>query len=307
MPSLQKEIDQLRRQKKAVILSHTYQPPEIQDIADIVGDSYGLSLQATKVEADLIVFCGVSFMAETAAILNPRRRVLLPDASAGCPMAEMITASQLRDLKSQHPGAAVVCYVNSTAEVKAESSICCTSSNAVKIVESIPPEQPIIFVPDRYLGRFVERRTNRQLIVWDGFCPTHAMLEIDTVLGMKRQYPEAELMVHPECMPEVQDAADHVLSTGQMCELVKTTECRRFLVGTEEGIIYTLRQIAPHIDYISLSPQLVCPNMKKTTLAKVLHSLQTGEPRVTVPTEVADRARQAITAMLEVTEGRSFK
>lgn len=300
---LRDEIESLRRQRNAVILCHTYQAPEIQDVADFVGDSYGLSLQATKVEAETIVFCGVLFMAETAAILNPQRRVVLPDLSAGCPMADMISADQLRALKAEHPAAAVVCYVNSTAEVKAESTICCTSSNAVRIVESLPPDQPVIFVPDRYLGRFVERRTKRKMIVWDGFCPTHAHLEPETVRRMRKRYPEAEVMVHPECPPEVQDEADHVLSTGQMCDLVKTAKCRQFLVGTEEGIIYTLRKIAPEIEFVGISPLLVCPNMKKTTLEKVRNALRDGEPRIVVPDSVARAARRSIEAMLEVTEG----
>lgn len=305
MSELTERIDTLRRERNAVVLSHTYQPPEIQDIADFVGDSYGLSKQAAEVTADLIVFCGVRFMAETAAILNPGKPVVMPDATAGCPMADMITADQLRELKSEHPDAAVVCYVNSTAEVKAESTVCCTSSNAVTIVQSIPEDREILFVPDRYLARFVERRTGRDLIAWDGFCPTHAMLDAQTVLDMKEEYPDAEVMVHPECRPDTQDVADHVLSTGQMCELVKETDCRTFLVGTEEGIVYTLKQLRPDIEFVSISPLLVCRNMKKTTLAKVANALETGETRVEVPEAVATAARRSIEAMLETVEGHS--
>jgi quinolinate synthase len=301
MANIKQQICELRKQRNAVILSHTYQPAEIQDLADYVGDSYGLSKQATQVDADMIVFCGVQFMAETAAILNPERTVVMPDKTAGCPMADMITADQLRELKSQHPDAAVVCYVNSTAEVKAESTICCTSSNAVRIVNSLPADQPVIFVPDRYLGRFVERHTGRNnMIIWDGFCPTHARLDAETIRRARAEHPDAEVMVHPECMPETQDQADHVISTGQMCDLVETTTCKKFLVGTEEGILHTLRKKAPHIEFISLSPSLVCFNMKKTTVAKVIDALRTGEPRITVPPAIADKARNAIQAMLNV-------
>jgi quinolinate synthase len=297
------QIRSLCRERNAVILAHTYQPGEIQDLADFVGDSYGLSRKAAGVEAAVIVFCGVRFMAETAAILNPGRTVLLPAADAGCPMADMITAEQLRALKAKHPGAPVVCYVNSTAEVKAESTICCTSSNAVKVVQSLGDQPEILFVPDQYLGLFVERKLGRKLVLWEGFCPTHAMVRKETIQRVRREHPEAQVMVHPECLPEVQDLADHVLSTGQMCELVKTTTCRQFLVGTEVGILHTLKKAAPHIEFIHVTPFLRCPNMKKITLDKILRSLQTLEPRVTVPEAVAAGARQAIERMLVVASG----
>ncbi len=293
-------IAKLRREKKAVILCHTYQPAEIQDIADFVGDSYGLSKKAAAVDAEVIVFCGVMFMAETAAVLNPERTVILPDLQAGCPMADMIDADQLRQLKLAHPGADVVCYVNSTAEVKAESTVCCTSSNAVRVVESLGKDREIIFVPDRFLGRFVERRTERKMILWDGFCPTHAMIKPQSIDDMRRTYPEAQVMVHPECTPEVQDRADHVLSTGQMCDLVKTTDCRQFIIGTEEGILHTLRKIAPQIEFVHLTALLRCPNMKKISLEKIRHSLETLSPRVVVPAAVAEGARRAIQRMLDV-------
>jgi quinolinate synthase len=297
------QIRSLCRERNAVILAHTYQPGEIQDLADFVGDSYGLSRKAAGVEAAVIVFCGVRFMAETAAILNPGRTVLLPAADAGCPMADMITAEQLRALKAKHPGAPVVCYVNSTAEVKAESTICCTSSNAVKVVQSLGDQPEILFVPDQYLGLFVERKLGRKLVLWEGFCPTHAMVRKETIQRVRREHPEAQVMVHPECLPEVQDLADHVLSTGQMCELVKTTTCRQFLVGTEVGILHTLKKAAPHIEFIHVTPFLRCPNMKKITLDKILRSLQTLEPWVTVPEAVAAGARQAIERMLVVASG----
>lgn len=297
---LRDTIRGLCRERDAVILAHTYQPGEIQDLADFVGDSYGLSRKAAGVQASVIVFCGVRFMAETAAILNPGRTVLLPAADAGCPMADMITADQLRALKAKHPGAPVVCYVNSTAEVKAESTVCCTSSNAVKVVQSLGDVPEILFVPDRYLGGFVERRLGRRLVCWDGFCPTHAMLRPETIQRVRKEHPDAELMVHPECIPEVQALAEHVISTGQMCDLVKTTTCRKFLVGTEVGILHTLKKIAPHIEFIHVSPFLRCPNMKKITLEKIVRSLETLEPRVSVSEDVAAGARQAIERMLQV-------
>jgi len=298
MADLQQRIRELRQARNAVILSHTYQPPEVQDIADYVGDSYGLSKTAAASKAELIVFCGVRFMAETAAILNPGRTVVMPDLAAGCPMAEMITAEQLRELKAAHPGAPVICYVNSTAAVKAESTVCCTSSNAVKIAASFPPDRELIFVPDRYLGRFVERRLGRKMVLWDGFCPTHVAIPADSISRMRKRYPDAEVMVHPECTPEVQDQAEHVLSTGQMLELVKTSACRQFIVGTEKGIIHTLRKAAPEAEFIELSPLLLCPNMKKTTLAKILKALETGEPAVKVAPQIAELARAAIQRML---------
>lgn len=301
METLLADINRLRRERRAVILAHTYQAPEVQDLADFVGDSYGLSVKAAQIaDADLIVFCGVQFMAETAAILNPDREVLMPDPEAGCPMADMITAEQLRQFKAEHPGAPVVCYVNSTAEVKAESDVCCTSSNAVKIVRALGNVPEVLFVPDQYLGRFVEKQLGRRLVLWEGFCPTHYTLGPETIRKMKRLHPDAKVMVHPETRPETQDEADYVLSTGQMVELVKATAHRQFLIGTEEGIIHTLQKAAPDIDFIRLSDFLRCPNMKKTTLAKIRTCLETRQTRITVPDDVAAKARVAIDRMLEI-------
>lgn len=296
-------ITRLRQERRAVILAHTYQSAEVQDIADYVGDSYGLSVQAAAVrDADLIVFCGVQFMAETAAILNPSRRVVMPDAGAGCPMADMITAEQLRRFKAEHPGAPVVCYVNSTAAVKAESDVCCTSSNAVKVVKSLGEVPEILFVPDQYLGKFVEKQLGRKLVLWPGFCPTHYTLGPETITRMKASYPGAKVMVHPETRPETQAVADYVLSTGQMVDLVKNTREKQFLVGTEEGILHTLRKTAPHCDFIAISQFLRCPNMKKTTLAKIRHALETGETVITVNPDIAVKAKKAIDAMLDISK-----
>lgn len=297
------QINTLRREKKAVILAHTYQPAEIQDIADYVGDSYGLSVEASRLDkADLIVFCGVSFMAETAAILNPGRKVIMPDPDAGCPMADMITGEQLRQFKAKHPGAKVVCYVNSTAEVKAESDICCTSSNAVKIVSSLGPDCDVIFVPDQFLGRFVEQKLGRKLILWEGCCPVHAQLSADTTREIKNRYPGVPLMVHPETRPEVQQQAEYVLSTGQMIELVKNTNTGKFLVGTEQGILHALQKAAPGKEFIHLSGCLLCPDMKKTTLAKLLQALRTGQTEISVPASIAERARRSIEEMIRLSK-----
>ena len=301
MTELVEKINRLRQERRAVILAHTYQTADVQDIADFVGDSYGLSKKAAEVrDADVIVFCGVRFMAETAAVLNPGRTVIMPDEGAGCPMADMITGEQLRQFKAAHPGAPVVCYVNSTAEVKAESTVCCTSSNAVKVVQSLGDVPEILFVPDKYLGTFVERKLGRKLVLWNGFCPTHAMIRRETVLRMQQEHPQAKLMVHPECVPEVQDLADFVISTGQMCDLVKTTDIREFIVGTEDGIMHTLRKLAPHITFYHLSPFLRCPNMKKTTLAKIASALETLETKITVPAGIAEASRRSIQAMLDI-------
>ena len=303
MKEIRSQINTLRREKNAVILAHTYQPAEIQDVADYVGDSYGLSIEATRLEkADLIVFCGVSFMAETAAILNPGRKVIMPDPDAGCPMADMISGEQLRQFKAKHPGAKVVCYVNSTAEVKAESDVCCTSSNAVKIVSSLGADCDIIFVPDQFLGKFVEQKLGRKLILWDGYCPVHEQLSGETTRKIKARHPGIPLMVHPETRPEVQQQAEFVLSTGEMLTLVKNSPEPRFLVGTEEGILHALRKAAPDKEFIHLSGCLLCPDMKKTNLEKLLHSLQTEETVITVPESIALRARHSIEAMIRLSK-----
>jgi quinolinate synthase len=294
-------INRLRRERRAVILAHTYQPAEVQDIADYVGDSYGVSAQAAAIkDAELIVFCGVQFMAETAAILNPTRKVVMPDASAGCPMADMITADALRAFKAKHPGAPVVCYINSTAEVKAESDICCTSSNAVEVVKSLGDVEEILFVPDQYLGHFIENRLGRKLVLWEGFCPTHYSLGPETIARMKADYPDAIVLVHPETRSETQAAADHVLSTGQMIDLVKGREGQRYLIGTEEGLLHTLRKAAPGCEFIALSQFLRCPNMKKTSLPKILRALETGETQISVDPKVAIGAKKAIDAMFAI-------
>jgi quinolinate synthase len=293
------KIDTLKKTKGAVILAHNYQLGEIQDIADFVGDSLELSQRAAEVKARIIVFCGVHFMAETAAIISPDSKVLLPDAHAGCPMADMITAPGLRRMKDVLPGRLVVCYVNSTAEVKAESDICCTSANAAKVVESLPNDE-VIFVPDQYLGYYVQQQTKKRIHFWPGYCPTHARILPEHILALKEEHPNARAMVHPECRPEVAAVADAVLSTGGMIRYARDPAINEFIVGTEIGIIHRLRKENPGKKFYPVSEQAVCPNMKLITLDKVLTTLETETHEVTVPQEVADRARRAIERMLEI-------
>ncbi len=294
------EIRELKEQRQAVILAHNYQLPEIQDLADFCGDSLGLSIQASKTDAETIVFCGVRFMAETAKILSPDKLVLLPDRWAGCPMADMIDAEQLRGLKQKHPDALVVCYVNSTAEVKAESDYCCTSANAVEVVRSLPTDRPIIFVPDQHLGQFVEEQTGRDLILWPGYCPTHAYISEEDVRKAKQEHPDAVVIAHPECSEPVKKLADALLSTGQMLKFVRESPAQRFIVATEVGMIHPLQKARPDAEYIPAGSRGVCPNMKKITLEKVLASLASLQFQIEVPEEIRRRAAGALQRMVEI-------
>ncbi|MBN2014768.1 MAG: quinolinate synthase NadA [Candidatus Altiarchaeota archaeon] len=299
MADIVDEVRRLKAERNAIILAHNYQLPEIQDIADYLGDSLALSRTAAKTDADVIVLCGVHFMAETAAILSPDKKVLLPDLDAGCPMADTLTAERLRELKKKHPKAVVVCYVNTSAAVKAESDICCTSSNAVEVVESLE-EDEIIFVPDMYLADYISRKTGRELIVWEGCCPTHAGIKPGDVLRQKRLHPRSEVIVHPECMPEVIDLADEVLSTEGMCTHVKKTDTREFIIGTDPGILHRLRKENPTKSFYAASEESLCSDMKIITLKKVLHSLREMEYMVEVPEDVRVKAKQALDRMLEI-------
>lgn len=293
------EILSLKRGRNAVILAHNYQLGEVQDIADFVGDSLQLSQNAAKTEADVIVFCGVHFMAETASILCPDKIVLLPDIHAGCPMADMITAERLRERKRELPGATVVCYINSSAEVKAESDVCCTSANAVKVTESLDAKE-ILFIPDQYLGHYISTKTNKRMILWPGFCPTHIRIQPQYITALRREYPQAKVVVHPECRPEVIALADEVLSTGGMCRYASKSEVREMIVGTEIGIIHRLRKENPGKKFIPASEQAVCPRMKLITLERVLWSLEEMVPEVKVPEETRLKAKAAVDRMLQV-------
>ncbi len=293
------EILSLKRERKAVILAHNYQLGEVQDIADFVGDSLELSQNAARTDAEVIVFCGVHFMAETAAILSPDKAVLLPDKHAGCPMANMITAVKLKEKKRELPSASVVCYVNSTAEVKAESDICCTSANAIKVIESLDNDE-ILFVPDQYLGHYISTKTTKKMILWPGYCPTHMKILPVHITKLKQQYPQAKVVVHPECRPEVIALADEVLSTGGMCRYARREEVREMIVGTEVGIIHRMKKENPGKKFIPASKQAVCPNMKRITLEKVLLALQTMKPEVKVPEEIRLKAKAAVDRMLQV-------
>jgi quinolinate synthase len=293
------KISARKKRRNAVILTHNYQLGEVQDIADFVGDSLDLSQRAAETGADVIVFCGVRFMAEIASILCPEKVVLLPDVNAGCPMADMITAEQLREKKKEHPKAVVVCYVNSPAEVKAESDICCTSANAVEVVESLDARE-ILFVPDQYLGHYVSTKTGKKMILWPGFCPTHARIKPEMIKELKREYPQAKVVVHPECTPEVIALADEVLSTGGMCRYAQRDEVREMIVGTELGIIHRLKKENPGKRFVPVSEQAICPDMKLITLEKVLRSLEEMGPEVKVPEGIRLRAKAAVDKMLKI-------
>ena len=296
---IEDEIRMLRNDHRAVILAHNYCRGEVQDIADFTGDSLELARKATEIQADVIVFCGVTFMAETAKILNPEKKVLIPDPTAGCPMAEMITATELRELKAQHPGAKAVCYVNSTAEVKAECDICVTSGNAEKVMATLKGEE-IIFVPDMHLGGYVSKRLGEKYNCWKGYCPVHAKLELrDVQDGRIEAGMDAPVLVHPECDKPVREAADHCLSTGGMCKFVKESPAERFVIGTEKGILHRLRKENPEKEFTAIG-DLVCEDMKKITLEKLRDALFNMRYEVTVPEEVANKARKAIQRMLSI-------
>lgn len=296
---LLEKIAQLKRERNAVILVHNYQLPEVQDIGDFVGDSLGLSMEAAKTDADVIVFCGVYFMAETAKILSPEKTVLIPDPKAGCPMADMITADELKALKAKHPGAAALCYVNTTAEVKAECDLCCTSANAVQMVqEALADRDEIIFVPDRHLGDFVMEKTGKEMILWQGFCPTHAKILPEQILEQKQLHPQAVVVSHPECPREVRHLSDQVLSTEGMCRFVKRSDVQEVIVATELGIIHRMQKENPGKLFHPVSEHAVCPNMKRINLEKVLWALEDMTHRVEVPHDVMIRARASIDRML---------
>jgi quinolinate synthase len=293
-------IQELKQSRRAIILAHNYQPPEIQDLADLTGDSLELSREAATTDAAVIVFCGVHFMAETAAILNPDKTVLLPKADAGCPMADMITAQDVVAIKAQHPGAPVVTYVNSTAAVKAESTVCCTSANSIRVVESFADAQSVYMAPDQNLAKYTARHTAKQVHYWHGYCPIHHQLDPEQVLMTRAQHSRALFLAHPECRPEVLDLADVVCSTSGMLRYVTESPVDQFIIGTESGILYPMTKQNPGKRFYPASDQMICPNMKKITPADVCQSLETLTPRISVPEDIRIRALDAVNRMLAV-------
>lgn len=300
MPDLISKIQKLRKERKAIILAHNYQFPEVQDIADYQGDSLELSRIAASTDVRVVVFCGVHFMAETASILCPDKTILIPDINAGCPMASMITANDLRELKARHPKAVVVGYVNTSADVKAELDICCTSTNAVAVVNSLKDAKEIIFVPDKYLADFVSKKTGRFLISWDGYCPTHVKIMPDDIIKQIRLHPKAKVIVHPECTPEVIALSDEALSTGRMCKYAKESPAKEFIVGTEVGIIHRLHKDNPGKKFYPASDLAVCPNMKRNNLEKILWSLEEMKEEIRVSEDIRQKAKKAIDRMLSI-------
>jgi len=297
-------INELKKEKNAVILAHNYQLPEVQDIADFTGDSLGLSIKAAHTTADVIVFCGVYFMAETAKILSPQKTVLIPDPSSGCPMADMITAKQLRELKAKHPHAKIMSYVNTPAEVKAESDFCCTSANAIEMLNNAFDENDeIIFVPDKYLASYSCKQTGRKAIIWQGYCPSHIKILPEDILKQKKLHPQAKVMAHPECTAGVLELSDVVVSTSGMLRFAKESDAKEFIVGTEVEMIYPLKKENPEKEFYPASKLAICPNMKKINLPKVLRSLETMTHAIELPEDIIKRATNAIENM--ITSGKN--
>lgn len=307
---LYKEIRKLKDEKNAVILAHNYQVPEVQDIADFVGDSLGLSIEAGKTSADMIVFCGVHFMAETASIISPEKKVLIPDLDAGCSLASSITVDQLIKWKYLHPDAVVVSYVNTSAEIKAESDYCVTSSNAVKVVQAVPEEKEILFLPDKYLGQYIELITGRKMIIWDGACHVHERIGKIEFAGMQEKYPDAEFLIHPECgcstsclvrsQTEPNGDKMKIFSTEGMLRYAKKSESKEFVIATETGILHRMKKMAPEKTFYPVSEKSVCEYMKMITLEKLYNSLLYEQYEVRVPAEIAKRAIVPISRMLEI-------
>ena len=292
------EIKKLKKEKKAIILVHNYQRPEIYQVADFMGDSYGLSVEASKTKARIIIFCGVHFMAESASILNPDKKVILPAIDAGCPMADMVNANDLRELKKKSK-APVVSYINTTAETKAESDIICTSSNAVKVVNSLA-DKKVIFVPDKNLANYVSQHTNKEIIPWNGYCYVHTKFSPEELANAKKLLKDAKVIVHPECPAEVRELADHICSTSGMTEYAKNSDAKEFIIATELGMIEMLKLQVPGKTFYTAPPGGTCANMKKNNLALVLEALKNEAPVITVREEIRQKAKEALDRMLEV-------
>jgi len=306
--ALVEEILRLKAERRAVILAHNYQRGELQDIADFTGDSLGLTQQAAKTDAKVIVFCGVHFMAETAAIMNPDKLVLIPDREAGCSLAAMISAESLRRWKAEHPGAVVVSYINCTAEVKAESDYICTSTNAQKVIEAVPPDREILFCPDQFLGTFLQKKTGRTMHIWPGYCHAHNKIKTERIVGLKRDHPGAQFLMHPECgcLTSCMPLADKVVSTEGIVKAARESSAKDIIVGTEVGILHRLRRENPEKTFYPAAEEAFCEFMKLNDLEKVLASLEDLEFKVIVPEETARRARRAIERMLEISDPGAY-
>ncbi len=300
LETLTEKLARLKVERQAVILAHNYQIGEVQDVADFVGDSLGLSQQAAGTDAQVILFAGVHFMAETAKILCPEKTVLVPDLNAGCPMANMVATRELGERKKEHPDAAVVCYVNSSAAVKAMSDICCTSANAVKVVASIPTEREVLFIPDQSLGHYVSEQLGRELILWPGYCPTHHRILAADLERLKQEHPDAKAVVHPECATDVIALSDAVASTSGILRYCEQSEARELIIGTEIGLLHRLRKENPEETFYAASALADCPNMKLNTLEKLVWSLEDMVYEVSVPADIAENSRLAIERMLEL-------
>ena len=301
---LREKIALLKKERNAVIVSHNYQEGAIQDIADFLGDSLNLARWAKETTADVIVFCGVHFMAETSAMLSPDKTVLIPDLEAGCALADMIMPQQVRRWKAEHPGGVVVCYINTTAAVKAESDYCCTSSNAINVVESLPADKEILFVPDYYLGSYVKAKTKRNIHLWKGYCPAHAVILPEKIDALREEHPEAEFLMHPECgcLTKQMDLADQILSTEGMVKYARTSPAREFIVATEQGILHRMRKDNPDKLFLPASEHASCHYMQRNTLEKVFWSLAKLQYRVTVDPAIAERALLPIERMLALSK-----
>lgn len=294
------KILKLKKERDAVIVAHNYQIDEVQDIADVVGDSFALSKYCAESPRSVIVFCGVHFMAESAKILSPRKTVLLPEINAGCPMADMVTARDVREIRSRHPSAAVVCYINTSADVKAECDVCCTSSNAVKVIQSLP-EKEIIFVPDKNLGSYIAKKVpEKNMILWEGYCVTHQRVTPEEVIKVKEAHPDAVILVHPECRPEVVALADFVGSTKQIIDFATVSRENKFIIGTEMGVLVRLRKDNPQKTFYLLSTGLICPNMKKTKLESVHKTLRQMQYVIELDEQTMAKARHSLERMLTV-------
>jgi quinolinate synthase len=295
-------ITDLRKKNNAIILAHNYQLPEVQDISDLLGDSLDLSMKAKKTNADNIIFCGVDFMAESAKILNPEKNVIIPDIDARCPMANMVDLKDLEKLKNKNPDAKVVAYINTTSDVKAISDVCCTSSNGVKVVKSLKSEK-VIFVPDKNLGSYIQRFVpEKQMILWPGMCTTHHRISKQDIFKLKKEHTESEVLVHPECRPEIIDIADHVFSTNGMVNYAKKSDVNEFIIGTEKELCYRLKNENPNKMFHPIK-SAICPNMKKITLEKVLNSLETLEPKIHLSEDIMERAKNPLQKMMEIGRG----